>query len=853
MKCPQCHTENAAEAAFCDECGARLETTCPSCGSVNRLNAKFCNQCGQAIGEPGSSFSSVLAKFSSPQSYTPSHLAEKILTSRGAIEGERKLVTNLFADLKSSMEMLADRDPEEAHNLLDPVVQCLMDAVHRYEGTVSEVRGDGIMAIFGAPVAHEDHAQRACYAALDMQAAVRRYSEKVMRTHGIRAQIRVGINSGEVVVRAIGSDLRIDYSTVGKTTHLAGRMEQLADPGSILLTADTLLLAEGYIEVKSLGLVPVKGLDERVEVYELTGAGPVRSRLHAAVARGLTRFVGREAELERLRKTLEQAANGRGQVVSIVGEAGVGKSRLVWELVHSHRTKGWLVVQASSVSYGKATPYFPVIDLLKSYFHIEKTDDHRTIREKLTGKLLTLDRELESILSALLALLDVPVEDEAWNALDARRHRQQILNAVKQLVLQESLVQPLLVVFEDLHWIDSETQTLLDSLVESIPAARVMLLVNYRPEYAHRWSNRSYYTQLGLGPLAPDSAEELLTTLLGTDQSLNTIKRILIARTEGNPFFLEESVRALVETDVLTGEKGSYRTATPSESVKIPSTVQAVLAARLDRLPSAERQLLSTAAVIGKNVPFLLLQAISDQDEQSLRQALAHLQTTEFLYETALYPELEYTFKHALTQEVAYGALLSQQRRNLHARIVETIEGIYGDRLIEHIERLAHHASSAELWPKAVDYLRQAGAKSAARCSYPEAVAYIEQALVALENLPETRETRNDAVDLRFGLRTTLQALGEHERVYQHLCDAERLASALGDQRRLGWASAYLSQYLWLMGDSAQAKVAGERALNIASSIDDFALDVVSNFFLGQGNYYLANYGDSIDHCRRNV
>lgn len=853
MKCPQCQTANVAEAAFCDECGARLETTCPSCGEPNRPSAKFCNKCGHAVGQPGTSPSSHVAKFAVPRSYTPSHLAEKILTSRGAIEGERKLVTNLFADLKSSMELLADRDPEEAHNLLDPVVEQLMDAVHRYEGTVSEVRGDGIMAIFGAPVAHEDHAQRACYAALDMQAAIRRYSAEVIHTHGVKARIRVGLNSGEVVVRAIGSDLRVDYSTVGKTTHLAGRMEQLADPGSILLTADTMRLAEGYIEVKSLGPVPVKGLDEPVEVFELIGAGPVRSRLHAAVARGLTRFVGRETELEQLKRALDQTLAARGQVVAIVGEAGVGKSRLVWELVHSHRTEGWIFVQAGSVSYGKATPYLPIVDLLKAYFQIENIDDHRTIRERVTGKLLTLDRALEAILPAVLALLEVPAEDTTWNALDARQRRQRVLDAVKQILLRESQVQPLLVVFEDLHWIDSETQTLLDNLVESVPASRLLLLVNYRPEYEHRWSNKSYYTQLGLEPLPPETAEELLTTLLGSDKSLDPLKRILIERTEGNPFFLEESVRSLAETEVLTGEKGCYRTTTPGDAVQIPSTVHAVLAARLDRLPKAERRLLSTAAVIGKTVPFALLQAVYDQDEAPLRKALAHLQVTEFLYETALYPELEYTFKHSLTQEVAYGNLLNEQRRKLHAHIVEAIERIYGQRLNEQIEKLAHHAMSAEQWPQAVHYLRRAGTKSAGRCSYPEAVAYLEQALVALGRLPDTRERRQEEIDLRFSLRSTLQALGEHERVFEHLREAERLASKLEDQDRLGWISAFLSQYLWRMGYSTQAEVSGKRALKIASSLEDFALDVVSNFFLGQGYFNVGNYGGTIEHCRRNV
>ena len=409
MQCPRCRHDNPAGVKFCSECGSRLASRCAACGAANPPSNKFCGECGASL-TPAAAAS----KLASPETYTPKHLAEKILTSKTALEGERKQVTVLFADLKGSMELLADRDPEDARKLLDPVVEHMMEAVHRYEGTVNQVMGDGIMALFGAPLAHEDHAVRACYAALRMQEAVRRYAEGVRRTEGIPIQIRVGLNSGEVVVRAIGSDLHMDYTAVGQTTHLAARMEQMATPGSILLTGDTLRLAEGYVQVKPLGPIPVKGLSEPVEVYELTGAAAVRTRLQAAAARGLTRFVGREAELEALRQALERARAGRGQVVALVGEPGVGKSRLVWEFTRSHRTHGWLILQTGSASYGKATPYLPVLDLLKAYFDLEARDDGRKIREKVTGKLLTLDPALQAAVPAFLALLEAPVEDTGW-------------------------------------------------------------------------------------------------------------------------------------------------------------------------------------------------------------------------------------------------------------------------------------------------------------------------------------------------------------------------------------------------------------------------------------------------------
>jgi class 3 adenylate cyclase len=412
------------------------------------------------------------------------------LTSKAALEGERKLITVLFADVKGSTELLAGRDPddpEEARRLLDPVVAHMIEAVHRYEGTVNRVVGDGIMALFGAPLAHEDHAVRASYAALRMQEAIRQYSKEVRGRQGIEIPIRVGLNSGVVLVRTIGSDLRMDYTADGLTTHLAARMEQLATPGTVLMTADTVRLVEGHVTVKTLGPVPVKGLEAPIEVFELTGAGPRHSRLHAAAARGLTRFVGRGGELDQLHQALGRSADGNGQVVAIVGEPGMGKSRLVWEVTHSHGIRGWLVLQVGAVSYGKATSYLLVVELLKSYFAIEDRDDPRAVREKLTGKLLTLERARGGSLPALLSLLDVPTSDPEWLSLDPAQRRRRMLDAVKQLLLWESQVQPLLVVFEDLHWIDSESQALLDGLVESLPAARVLLLVNYRPEYQDSW------------------------------------------------------------------------------------------------------------------------------------------------------------------------------------------------------------------------------------------------------------------------------------------------------------------------------------------------------------------------------
>ena len=855
MRCPSCGFENPEGMNFCGRCGTQLSPRCPHCDFENPPGFAFCGKCGASLAEPTPAArpQALTSPLQRLQTSTPAHLAEKILTSRSALEGERKQVTVLFADLKGSMELLADRDPEEARQLLDPVLERMMEAVHRYEGTVNQVMGDGIMALFGAPIAHEDHAIRACYAALAMQTSVQQYAGEVQRTRGVPIHIRVGLNSGEVVVRSIGSDLHMDYTAVGQTTHLAARMEQMAMPGSILIAADVLRLVEGYVEVKPLGPVPVKGLPEPIEIYELRRAGPVRTRLQASAARGLTRFVGRDTELDTLRRALEQAGAGQGQVVAVIGEPGVGKSRLFWEFRQSHPTHGWLQLASSSVSYGKATPYLPVVDFLKAYGQIEVRDEPRRIREKLTGKLLTLDETLKPILPAILALLDVPVEDAAWQALDPLQRRRYTLEAVKRLLVRESQVQPVLAVFEDLHWIDTETQAVLELLVDSLPTARVLLLVNYRPEYQHGWGSKTYYTQLRLDPLPAASAEELLQSLLGDDSGLEPLRPRLIAQTQGNPFFLEESVHTLVETGVLVGRRGAYRLEKPLDTWQIPVTVQALLAARIDRLPPEDKRLLQTAAVIGTEVPGPILQAIADTSEDALYCSLAQLQAAEFLYETSLFPERAYTFKHALTHEVAYNGLLQERRRVLHSRIVEALEAFAGDWIAEQVERLASHALRGEVWGKALAYCRQAGERAMARSAHREAVGYFAQALSALPHLPETRDTHAQAIDLRLALRSALRPLGEFGRMLAALREAESLAAALDDPHRQGQVSLFLSQHFRMMGMHDQATAAAQRTLALATASGDGILHALTNQYLGLAYHVQGDYRRAINCLKQTI
>src|SRR5262245_53551499 len=806
---------------------------------------------GDAGPAPAATAAHVEPSGQAPLAYTPPYLAEKILTSRSALEGERKQVTVLFADLKGSMELLADRDPEEARSILDPVLARMMETVHRYEGTVNQVMGDGIMALFGAPLAHEDHAVRACYAALAMQEAIRRYSKEVRRTHGVEVQLRVGLNSGEVVVRAIGNDLHMDYSAIGQTTHLAARMEQLAMPGSIRLTAETLRLAEGLVQVTPLGPVPVRGLADPVEVFELVGASAVWRRLQAVAARGLTRFAGRQIELEALQQALARAATGHGDIVAMVGEAGVGKSRLVYEFVHSHRLTGWRVLESASVSYGKASLYLPVLDLLKRYVHVEERDDLRTIRAKVTGQVLTLDEGLQEVIPPLLSLLDALPDDSPFLKLEPPQRRQRILEALKRLLLRESQLQPLLLVFEDLHWIDTETQALLDSLVESLPTARLLLLVNYRPEYQHAWGSKTFYTQLRLDPLPPASADALVQALVGDDSSLAPLTRLLIARTEGNPFFLEESVRTLVETGALVGTPGAYRLAQSLPTIQVPATVQAVLAARIDRLSPEDKRLLQTAAVIGTEVPFPLLHAVAELPEEAVHRGLDHLQAAELLYETRLFPEREYTFKHALTHEVAYGGLLQERRRVLHGRIVTALEALAAERLGEQVDRLAHHAVRGEVWDKALAYCHQAGVRAEARSAHREAVVHFEQALAALAQLPEHRDTLTRACDVRLDLHTALQPLGEEARMFDNLCAAEALAERLSDNQRLGLITGALGLIFSAIGELDRAVAACQRSLTLGTTSGAFDVQVTAQTRLGQAYYNGGDFRQALDAARR--
>src|SRR5712692_10462155 len=615
MRCPQCQHKNREGAKFCSACGAKLDLSCPSCGTVNEPGAAFCDNCGAVLtskqkgkrrkGETGkrktTSDSGLRTPDARPVSYTPRHLAERILAereamaARGAPDGERKSITALFADIKGSTDLIHDLDPEDARAILDPTLHLMMNAVHRYEGYVAQSLGDGIFALFGAPIAHEDHPQRALYAALLMQEEGRKQAERLRREKGLNLQLRVGVNTGAVVLRSIRKDdLHTDYVPVGQSTNLASRMETLATPGSILVSDSTHKLTEGYFEFKPLGPAQLKGFTNPIHVYEVLGVGPLRTKLQVAARRGLARFVGRGSELTQLKRALDQAKAGHGQIVGVMGEPGVGKSRLFYEFKLLSQL-GCLMLETFSVSHGKAYPYLPLIDLLRNYFQLTAQDDERKRQEKITGKVLTLDRSLEDSLPYLFALLGIAELTSSLQQMDPQIRRKRTLEAIKRLLVRESLNQPLIIIFEDLHWLDAETQAFLSLLSESVASARILLLANYRPEYQHAWGNKTYYTQLRLDPLGKEEAQELLTVLLGEQVGAthaSPLRQFILEKTDGNPFFMEEIVQALREQGVLARDADVGAHMPVPADLHLPPTVQAVLASRIDRLTTEEKDLL---------------------------------------------------------------------------------------------------------------------------------------------------------------------------------------------------------------------------------------------------------------------
>ncbi len=784
MKCGRCQHEAPADAEFCPECGAGLRVTCGRCGTANAPGHKFCKKCGQALAAPSVPPPETPAPAPRP-AYTPPHLAEKILSSRAALEGERKLLTVLFCDVVDSSALAGRLDPEQMHEVMDRALRLMAEAVHRYEGTVNQFLGDGLMALFGAPVALEDHALRAVQAALTIQETMAGYSEQIRRRHGTELRLRLGLNTGPVVVGRIGDDLRMDYTAVGETTHLAARMQSMADPGAIYVAEATHRLVDGYVRTEALGPLPVKGRGEPVKVFRVAGRRRPRTRLEVSAERGLTPLLGRERELGLLRDCLARARAGRGQIVGLVGEAGVGKSRLLHELRLGLAGERVTWLEGRCVPYGQDSPYLPVTEILRVNFHIEDDDHPLQIRQKIRQGVWAVDPALEGIVPYLGELFALPVEDGTVSSLDPRERRQKTFEAMRALTVAGCQRRPHVVVLEDLHWIDRTSEDYLAFLAEGVSAVPLVLVVTHRPGYPVRWADKASYTQIGIDLLGEGDTEAMLAAVLGTRDLPPALVRLVNARAEGNPLFVEEISRSLLERGVLAQGAGAAGW-TEAALAEIPATAQDIIRARIDHLEEPVKRALQLAAVIGRDFGAALLARVSEAPE-AVPRCLAAMTRLELVTETRVFPEPEYRFRHNLVREVVYETLLRERRRLLHGLIGVAMEHLYAERLGEHYDMLAYHFVRADDTPRALDYLLKAGDKAAGAFANREAIAFYEQALDVLGG-----DEVAGRADLFRKLSSVTVAVGEADASLRH---AE---SALDLYRRLDDKSGVLAMHLHL-------------------------------------------------------
>jgi len=828
MKCPKCQTENPETRKFCLECGAKLSQVCPQCGSENLPEDKFCGKCGHALAETAAV---PTIDYTEPQSYTPKFLADKILDTRSSIEGEHKLVTVLFADVANYTSISEKLDPEEVHQIMDGCFKVLMDEIHRYEGTIDKFTGDGVMALFGAPVAHEDHAQRACYAALAIQKAMGEYGEEREKECGVEFKMRVGLNSGPVIVGSVGNDLKMDYTAIGDTTNLASRMETMAKPGTVLVSSDTYKMARDFFKFEPLGKVKVKGKEEPVEAYVLVEAGEVETRIEAAVARGLTKFVGRKREITVLKEAFEKAKSGSGQVVGIVGEAGVGKSRLLLELRGALRKKEYTYLEGECLHYGGLMAYLPFLDILRSYFDIKEGEREFVIKKKMSEKITQLDEKLKDILPPLHEILSLKVEDEEYLKLDPPLKRERIFEAIRDILIRESQDRPLILSVEDLHWVDRTSEEFLSYFIDWLANTRILLVLLYRPEYTHQWASKSCYSQIRVDQLSTNTSAELVQSILEEGEVAPELSELILNRAAGNPLFMEEFTHTLVENGSIQKKNHEYILTRKASDIQVPDTIQGIISARMDRLEDNLKRTMQVASVIGRDFAYRILQTITEMGEE-LKSYLLNLQGLEFIYEKSLFPELEYIFRHTLTQEVAYNSLLLRRRKEIHERIGRAIEELYAGRLEEFYEMLAHHYSRGENLEKAYQYLKLSGDKAVRSYSLWEAFRFYEEAIKVLNKLPETEENKRRGIEVRLSMAMPMMALVYPEDSLEILQEGERLSKELGDERSLANFYSNMGFYYTIGGDPLLGRKYAENCFEEAEKIQDVELMAPTAFDL---------------------
>jgi class 3 adenylate cyclase/tetratricopeptide (TPR) repeat protein len=780
VRCAACQFDNPAGMRFCVQCGASLAARCPQCGAEVAAGFRFCGHCGAGLAPAAAAPAPASGGERVRVAYTPKHLAEKILKGRSALEGERRQVTVLFADVAGFTTLAEKLDPEEVHGIIERCFEAITAEVHRLEGTINQYTGDGVMALFGAPIAHEDSPRRAVHAALGIQRALRTLSADLQREGGLAIEMRIGINTGPVVVGKIGDDLRMDYTAVGDTTNLAARLQQTARPGSIRVSEATHRLIGGFFETLDLGELPVKG-HAPVHAFEILRARGGRARLDVAVERGLTPLVARGRELETLVGLFHEVKAGRGQVVSIVGEAGVGKSRLLYELRRQLAAGGedatWL--EGRCVSFGQSIPFLPLIDQLRENFGVQELDGEPEIIAKIEHGMRRMG-ELEPHIPYIRYLLSVDPGEPAVTAMDPAARRKKALDAVRALSLRGARLRPIVFVFEDLHWIDTSSEEHIGLLVDSLAGAPIMLVLTYRTGYAPRFSARSFHTTVNVGSLSETDTLALAGRVLGVEGFPAELRAALMEKAGGIPLFVEELTKTLLDLGIIRREGDGYRMVKRLDEAGVPDTIQEIIMARLDRLGEGGKRTVQLASVIGRQFLHRLLERIAGMAGE-LEGLLRELKSLEIIYEQGLLAEPAYIFKHAVIQDVAYNSLLVQRRRELHRAVGAALEELFPDRLAEHYGELAHHFSQAEEWDKALEYSDLAARRAADSFANAEARDHYARAVEAADRrrpaLPPAR-----LADLYTRSGAVLMTLGEYEPSVAAYERAAELARAAGDR-----------------------------------------------------------------------
>jgi class 3 adenylate cyclase/tetratricopeptide (TPR) repeat protein len=856
MKCPACQFDNREGAQFCKECGKKLELLCLSCGHPYQPGSKFCDECGHSLSIPTRpalkelSFDEKLAKI---QRYLPKDLTEKILAQRDKIEGERKQVTVMFCDMEGYTGLTEKLGSEQMYSMMDQVYEILMQKVHDYEGTVNELTGDGIIALFGAPIALEDAPQRAIRSALAIHREINKFNDKIKsesRMPPIR--MRIGIHTGPVVVGTLGNDLRVEFKAVGDTVNLASRMESLAEPGTTYVAEDTFKLTEGFFRFESLGEKQIKGKEEPVKVYQVIAPSTRRTRFDVSAERGLTPFIGRERELELLLDGFDRAKAGKGQAFSIVSEAGVGKSRLLYEFRKAVANEDVTFLEGRCLSYSRSVAYHPVIEILKSNFDIHEGEGDQEIREKVKKGLRLIGVDEPSTLPYLLELLFVKDSgiDQISMSPEARKDR--IIEACRKIVLKGSEVRPLIMAFEDLHWLDKSSEDVLRNHLESIPGARVLLIFTYRPEFVHTWGAKSYHNQLTLHRLSNRESLEMVTHILGTKEIERTLEELILEKTEGVPFFIEEFIKSLKDLKIIEIKDNAYHLSKDIHQLTIPSTIQDVIMARVDSLPEGAKEVLQTGSVIEREFSYELIRRIMSLQEQELLSDLSVLKDSELLYERGIYPQSTYIFKHALTREVVYDSILAKRKKKLHEEIGNAIEELHKDNLIEHYEVLAEHFFLSENYSKSAEYSRLAGRKAEKTASLNDAIAHSKKRVASLERLPRTDDVQKQIIDGRTALGLYMVQMNYHAEAKEAIDQIIDLAISSDYKKRLCHIYGILGTYHLMVEDNyPEAFKSLEKALNISGEVKDLVASFFANYWLGLSLGWACEFESSSKYFER--